>query len=506
MEGGIRRALSRKVDAILLDYSLPDGNGVRFLEYFAEHGLSNSIAVVMLTGTGDEMIAVQAMKNGAHDYLLKGKTSAESVRLAVRNAIYKAQTNQILANQRAELERLYQAAQENNRRKDEMVRELQVAKENAEAANRAKDRFLATLSHELRTPLTPVLSTVSSVLESDGVSEEVRATFEMIRRNIGLEARLIDDLLDLTRIARGKLVLELRPTSLHECVRAAAEICRSDYEAKGVELFLELSAEEETVLADTGRMHQILWNLLKNAVKFTPAGGRVTVRTRQQGSGALVIGVSDTGVGIPRERLAKIFDAFDQGNSDLARRLGGLGLGLAITRALVTAHGGAISAASAGEGHGTTFEIVLQLTASKPEASKPAKQASHECRTGPCRILLVEDHPDSAEALGRALRKRGFEVGFAGSVQAGVVAFEAERPDLVICDIGLPDGTGLDLMSRLRPLGSVRAIALSGFGMDQDVRRSREAGFSAHLTKPVDFSRLLVAVNSVLNGETVEVA
>jgi CheY-like chemotaxis protein len=282
-------------------------------------------------------------------------------------------------------------------------------------------------------------------------------------------------------------------------VKEAVEICRPDFAAKGVELVTELTASRDAVMADAGRMHQILWNLLKNAVKFTPTGGRVTIRTRQDSLEKIVVSVSDSGVGIPQERLGKIFDAFDQGNSDLAKRLGGLGLGLAISRALVTAHGGEIRVSSAGDGQGSTFEILLKTCASLSTLpNSPTAPGEANAAPAGSRILLVEDHVDSAEALARALRRRGYEVQHANSVANGLETFRDNPFDLIVCDIGLPDGTGIDLMTHLTPNHQVKAIALSGFGMDHDLKRSEEAGFSAHLTKPVDFPRLLATIQRVL--------
>ncbi|RYD82672.1 MAG: response regulator, partial [Verrucomicrobiaceae bacterium] len=457
--------------------------------------------VVMLTGTGDELVAVRAMKAGAQDYLIKARTSAETLRMAVRNAIYKANTERLLCQQREELERLYQEAQENSRRKDDMVRELKLAKETAERANRAKDQFLATLSHELRTPLTPVLSTVSSMLSEKELQTDFRKTFEMIRRNVELEARLIDDLLDLTKISRGQLPLQMQNVDLHECVKGAIDICRPELEKKRITLEVNLEASETIVTADYARLHQVLWNLVRNAAKFTPLGGGIVIRTANRAPGKITIEVQDTGIGIDGESLAKIFNSFEQGTNRDTARYGGLGLGLTISKALVDAHGGTLRAASEGRNRGAIFTVELALAATQtlPVATEPAPPAKVPSVKG-ARILLIEDHEDSAAALRRALERRGFQVQMAHSVEAGVETFGKGIFDLLICDIGLPDGTGVDLMIRLRKTSSVRGIALSGFGMDHDVQRSREAGFLAHLTKPVDFQRLLSVIDEILAG------
>ncbi len=499
IERGLDLVRTVRPDCIMLDYSLPDGTGIEFLENLQSLGGTTCFPVVMLTGTGDELIAVKAMKAGAQDYLIKARTSAEMLRMAVRNAIYKANTERLLFQQREELERLYREAQENSRRKDDMVRELKLAKDTAEKANMAKDQFLATLSHELRTPLTPVLSTVSSMLAEKELQADLRRTFEMIRRNVELEARLIDDLLDLTKISRGQLPLQMQTVDLHECVTGAIDICKPELEKKRISLQTELQAAQTIVTADYARLHQVLWNLVRNAAKFTPVGGDIVVRTANLAPTTITVEVQDTGIGIDGESLAKIFNSFEQGTNRDTARYGGLGLGLTISKALVDAHGGVLRAASEGRNRGATFTVELILAAKQilpatsgtvsPSASVPVQGA---------KILLVEDHEDSAAALRRALERRGFRVKMAHSVEAGVETFSKEQFDLLICDIGLPDGTGVDLITRLLKKSPVRGIALSGFGMDHDVMRSEEAGFLAHLTKPVDFQRLLEVIDGIL--------
>jgi signal transduction histidine kinase len=499
VERGLDLVRTVRPDCIMLDYSMPDGTGIEFLENLQSLGGTTAYPVVMLTGTGDELVAVQAMKAGAQDYLIKARTSAETLRMAVRNAIYKANTERLLFQQREELERLYREAQENSRRKDAMVRELKLAKETAERANRAKDQFLATLSHELRTPLTPVLSTVSSMLAEKELQTDFRKTFEMIRRNVELEARLIDDLLDLTKISRGQLPLQMQNVDLHECVRGAIDICRPELEKKRIALEMKLEAPQTVVTADYARLHQVLWNLVRNAAKFTPLGGGIAVRTANLTPEAVTIEVQDTGIGIDGESLAKIFNSFEQGSNRDTARYGGLGLGLTISKALVDAHGGVLRAASEGRNLGAIFtvELALATTQTVPVSSEKKAPVS-VAPVKSAKILLVEDHEDSAAALRRALERRGFEVQMAHCVEVGVETFHREAFDLLICDIGLPDGTGVDLITRLRKTSPVRGIALSGFGMDHDVQRSRDAGFLAHLTKPVDFQRLLGVIDEIL--------
>ncbi|MES1242160.1 MAG: ATP-binding protein [Acidobacteriota bacterium] len=387
--------------------------------------------------------------------------------------------------------------------------ELRQAKEAAEEANRAKDRFLATLSHELRTPLTPVLALVSG-LEGDDRLRMVADRLAMIRRNVELEARLIDDLLDLTRIARGRLELHRGITDVRAVVEHAIEICCAEAAQAGrLRVVADLSAAEHRVWGDGPRMTQIFWNLLRNAVKFTPDGGVIHVRSWNAGPPRdveLVVEVTDTGMGIDSASLPLIFTAFEQGQSPVSRKLGGLGLGLSISKAIAELHGGRITAVSQGYGRGATFRVHLPAgrwpaeakpTPLPPPPVPPAAAGPVQVPrvTRQLRLLLVEDHPDTAEAMAELLRALGHEVRVAGTVAAGLALAQAAKEagdgiDLVISDLGLPDGTGMDLMRELVSRYGLRGIALSGYGTEEDVRRSLEAGFSRHLTKPVNFQAL----------------
>ncbi|MEA2559320.1 MAG: hypothetical protein QOH06_824 [Acidobacteriota bacterium] len=377
--------------------------------------------------------------------------------------------------------------------------ELRQAKEEAEAANRAKDQFLATLSHELRTPLTPVLALITG-LEGDGRLRDVADHLAMIRRNVELEARLIDDLLDLTRIARGKLELQRSVCDVRALIDHAIQICCAEScDAGRLKVVTELAAAEHRVWGDGSRLMQIFWNLLRNSVKFTPEGGTIVVRTwnddENEGS-TLVVEITDTGVGIEPGSIPHIFEAFSQGSP--AR--GGLGLGLSISKAVADLHGGRITALSPGYGLGATFRVQLPTGGWPAEAEPAPRQAPEPPARRPLRLLLVEDHPDTAEAMAELLRSIGHEVRVAMCVAAGLEAAAAEMGsgagiDLVISDLGLPDGTGMDLMRQLVSQYGLRGIALSGYGTEDDVRRSLEAGFSCHLTKPVNFKALEAVIH-----------
>jgi signal transduction histidine kinase/CheY-like chemotaxis protein len=399
----------------------------------------------------------------------------------------------------------------NDRKRTEA--DLLQAKQLAEAASHAKDRFLAVLSHELRTPLTPVLIAVSSLLESKPEAALVR-TLEMIRRNIELEARLIDDLLDLSRIVRGRLRLELEVVDIHKLIRRAMEICRDETLVAGLHVLTELKAQHHHVKADHARILQVVWNLVRNAAKFTPAGGRLTIRTSNVPAESEQPGVAevervaiefeDTGIGIDPEVLPRMFDPFEQGQDDLRGRSGGLGLGLAISRSLAEALGGRLSASSPGRGEGSTFRLELAVVAPPAQQKTPRTKASPPPLATPnrleIRILLVEDNKDTLAYLATVLRKRSHQVVTADSFSAALAAVEqAEVPfNLLISDIELPDGDGLQIMRVVKESGRTAGIAMSGFGAEEDLRRSREAGFYDHLTKPIDLKRLDNAIQSAV--------
>ncbi len=369
----------------------------------------------------------------------------------------------------------------------------------ARAANKAKDEFLAVLSHELRTPLTPVLATLSSISEDDQIASGMRDDLEMIRRNVELEARLIDDLLDLTRISKGKIELQLDSVDAHSLINEAMNICQMDIKSKSLTVHAHLRAEKSHVRGDRTRLHQVLWNLLKNAVKFTASGGTIEVLSENSADGELMIRVTDTGIGIDAEILPRIFNAFEQGKRSITRQFGGLGLGLTITKALVDAHRGTITASSDGGNKGATFTLKLPLDQSRQAAAAfPQPPSSPPAAFRPLKILLVEDHPDTGRVMSRLLSNEMHDVILAKSVAEAVRIYEKDAFDLVISDIGLPDGSGLDLMRIIQAQRPVLAIALSGFGMEDDIRRSREAGFQAHLTKPINFPKLLDCIERIV--------
>jgi signal transduction histidine kinase/ActR/RegA family two-component response regulator len=371
---------------------------------------------------------------------------------------------------------------------------LQEALAKAEAANAAKDQFLAVLSHELRTPLTPVLAAATTLLTDEHLPEAMRDSLEMIRRNVELEARLIDDLLDLTRIARGKMQLRFNVVDVNALVTQTVEICRSDIYRKELDLSVRLDAAEHHAKADPARLQQVLWNIVKNAVKFTPLKGRIEIASHNEGD-QLHIEISDTGIGIEPQHLGTIFNAFEQTSDDVTRRFGGLGLGLAISNALVLAHDGVLIADSGGKGKGATFTIRLPVTAVRAVTSSASSERSAAHLSHTLKLLLVEDHPDTAKVMARLLRSLGHQVTTAHTVAATLDVAQNQQFDLVLSDLGLPDGSGLELMRELGQKHGLRGVAISGYGMDEDLAQSERAGFIAHLTKPVNLQQVQAVLN-----------
>ena len=392
------------------------------------------------------------------------------------------------------------------RKNMERQRELLLAQEEAlrkeaEAAVRAKDHFLAALSHELRTPLSPVVLTVAAMEGDPDLPEKFRKHVAMIRRNVELETRLIDDLLDLNRVTSGKMHLQVQPTHMHAVLAQAIQTCAGETSAKKLNIQFDLQADNDLVDADPARLQQTLWNLLRNAAKFTPAGGSIFIRT-ENSAGRVRLEVRDTGVGIEPEFLPKVFDAFEQGDIKVTRQFGGLGLGLAICKAIMDIHGGSIRAHSEGPGTGATFTVELPMACTPEQEVVTTQPLGHNSAAGHLRVLLVEDHPDTREVLAGLLHTANYAVKTASSVESALQLAAAERFDVVVSDLGLPDGTGYELMKQLRDCYGIKGIALSGYGMDQDQRRSREVGFLDHVVKPVNVSQLVAVIQRIVSSQT----
>ncbi len=384
-------------------------------------------------------------------------------------------------------------------------RALVAARDEAVAAARAKDIFLAALSHELRTPLNPVLLLASSGATDQRYPPEARREFETIASHIAVEARLIDDLLDLTRAMSGKLSINPERIDPQAALQEAVEKTRPAMRDKNQELQLDFGPGEVAVLGDATRLQQVFWNVLGNAAKFTPRNGRINVTARLHADkNSWMVSVSDTGLGLIPGELAYVFETFTQGlhaREVAGRRFDGLGLGLAIARSIVELHGGTIVASSPGRDQGATFTIELPLASAAAKTEPRAAPAAASPASGPLpggRILLVEDHAPTLAAVALLMRQRGFTVTPADSIASALAAAEAEAFDLLISDVGLPDGDGYELMRQIGARHRIAGIALSGYGMKSDHDKSRQAGFSVHLTKPVTMRALEEAIRAVL--------
>jgi PAS domain S-box-containing protein len=376
-------------------------------------------------------------------------------------------------------------------------REFEAEKIAAQKASEAKDDFLAALSHELRTPLTPALA-AATYLEDNApkLPTEFAEDVQIIKRNVQLQARLIDDLLDLTRITRGKLQLTLERVDANALVRDAIEIAHSAIASKKLNVSTEFDAERPYILGDSVRLQQVFWNLINNAVKFTPSSGQIVIQTWNDDTGRFHFEIRDNGIGIEQARLDSLFTAFEQADASVSRQFGGLGLGLAISRHLVDLHHGTIEAESRGRSFGATFKVTLDTL---PEGVRTTDLDSRPptYRPKPLRILLVEDHRDTRRTLSRLLTHFGHAVLAADNIQSARKIVDSGNVQVLLCDIGLPDGTGYELVSQAKSKQPLKAVALTGFGTENDIRRSKEAGFDFHLVKPIDLHELQTVLDQV---------
>ncbi len=457
----------------------------------------SDLPVIVLTSGGEEARAdlrTRRLKSIGNVSLLerplRAITLVSAVKVARRNRSRQYQTRELL---------------------DEQMR----GREEAERLNRLKDDFLTTLSHELRTPLTPLLGWTKLLLKGSLSTEESHHALTIIERNVKAQGQLIDDLLDISRVVTGKMRLNVCSVNLCRVVEAAVDVVRPAMDAKRLNLELRLPTEPVFVYGDGDRLQQVFWNLLTNALKFTPAHGTITVEIESSGEVA-VARVKDTGIGIAREFLPRLFERFSQADSAFTRSYNGLGIGLSLVRSLLELHGGTVVGDSAGQNKGATFSVTLPLRQS-PRAYTQAEplhthDVADETRKVPelhgIRVLIVDDEADSRELLKVALSQSGADVVAAGSVREAMQKFRHKPPHILVSDLGMPGEDGFDLIRQIRaleksdlahtlnadPRAPVPAIALTAYARDEDRSRCLASGFHKHIAKPIEPASLISAV------------
>src|SRR5215813_5813794 len=526
-----------KPDCVLLDYRLPDLNGMEVLAAIAD--FDGVFPVVMLTAEEDIDVAVAALKSGAQDYLNKNKLTAIDLLHAVDRAIERvrllrenATQRRALLEQNRKLEEALAASSQAELERDLLLRREQQARQLAEEANRAKDEFLAVVTHELRSPLNAMLGYARIQCAKQRIDPgEARRDFETIRRNGERQRVLIDDLLDTARIITGKLRIEVGPVDLAGVVNDALEAVRPAADSKLIRLSSKFDPQisgDGQVRGDAERLQQIIWNLLTNAVKFTPEGGQVEVKIERVGS-RVSLTVRDTGRGIAPEYLPRIFDRFTQQDTSHSRRYSGLGLGLALVKQLVEMHGGEIGATSAGEGQGATFTVTLPAMAERgsgewgvgsgervyeseqvfhsptPHSPLPTSHSSALPLTS-VGVLIVDDEEDARTLVSKVLEESGaYVVAVSSAVEAFAMITEPPRPDwpdVLVCDIGMPEEDGYSLMRRVRDWERERgyhlpSVALTALNRAEDRMKSLGAGYKMHIAKPFEAEEMITVVKNL---------
>ena len=494
------RIASIDYDAIVTDIKMPGMDGLALLTEI--RALRPHTPALLITGHGEHDLALQALRGGAYDFIQK-PIERDYFVAALARAIQVRQLRRRLEEQQSALE--HHAV--------ELERTVEARTYELREANRIKDEFLAVMSHELRTPLNSILGWAQLV--RTGSLDETASTraLQTIERNTKLLAQMIEDLLDVSRIMTGKLLLDARPIELGPVIEASVDAVRPASDAKNIRLEVSLDPSVGAVSGDPNRLQQVVWNLLSNAIKFTPSRGRVEVRLARVGLTAQIT-VADSGEGIGEEFLPYVFDRFRQADSTFARMHGGLGLGLAIVRHLVEMHGGSVRADSQGKGKGSTFTVSFPLVATGWNRGAHLERCANE-RQPPLEqplelaglsVMIVDDERDAREVLVAMLELRGAEVIAASSaaeaVEALAHATNVSMPDVLVSDIGMPGEDGFDLISKIRAMGpehggNIPAIALTAYARAEDRRRVLEAGFQRHVAKPVEPSSLAGAVASL---------
>jgi signal transduction histidine kinase len=476
----IERLTNSDYDLVLTDLHMEGGDGLSVLSQIRRH--SPLTISVVLTGFASVESAIAALQEGAYDYLVK-PCDIESMKHTIRRGVEHRRLMLAEQKARADLEQLNLDLEQ---RIEERTAELKRLNVELAEANRAKDVFLATLSHELRTPLTPVVGWIKLLRSGTLDDKSVAQALDAIERNAWLQSRLIDDLLDTSRIATGKLHFEPKPTDLNVIVKAAVDTVRTSAASRNIELTTSLSSSPLTVMGEPVRLQQIAWNIVSNAIKFTDPGGKVNVTTGRNRTQAYVE-VVDTGVGIEPEFLPHVFDRFRQADGSTSRRHGGLGLGLAIADALTKMHDGRLEVQSGGVGCGSSFTLRLNLAAGESVVPEQVVQEIHSLSG--LEVLIVEDSEDTLTLLSAIFRREGASVTTAVSAAEALQSAVTKRPDIIVSDIGMPETDGYQLLEQLRILPGLKdvpAIAISGYASEDDRQRALASGYLALVPKPIE--------------------
>jgi len=506
---GLERMRGGGVDLVVLDQRLASGvSGLDLYERVKAEGFD--VPAVLATGFGDEATLVRALRAGVRDFVPKTADYLNYVPPAVARVLQQVRTERELAESRARAreavrrqKELEAEAAERQRLVRELQSEVEQRKRYEEAlreADRRKDDFLAVLGHELRNPLAPI-RTGLEVLRLGPVSPAFNETWAMMERQVHVLARLVDDLLDVSRITRGKIELRKAPAELRAITTRAVETARPLIDARRHTLTVDLPDEPLALDGDAVRLAQVLGNLLNNAAKYTEPGGKIWLTARREG-GEIVVRVRDTGVGLAPDMAPRIFEPFTQADHPPALSQGGLGIGLTLAKRLVELHGGRIEVHSDGPGQGSEFVVRLPAGAAAP--ARPTPERTAEGTAAGRRILVVDDNVDAAESLAVLLRHWGHEARTAHDGREAVAAAREFAPDTALLDIALPDMTGYELAGRLRTEGGMDGaplIAMTGYGQPADRQRSAEAGFRVHLVKPVDPAELRRLLAELKDGK-----
>lgn len=478
-------------DLVLTDLHMEYGDGLSVLTQIRRHA-PLTISVV-LTGFASVESAIAALQEGAYDYLVK-PCDIDNMRHTIRRGVDHRRLMLAEQKARADLEQLNRDLEE---RIKERTAQLTNLNEELAEANRAKDVFLATLSHELRTPLTPVVGWIKLLRSGNLDGKSVTQALDAIERNAWLQSRLIDDLLDTSRIATGKLHFEPQPSDLNLAVNAALETVKAAASTRNIELDVSLTEKPLVVMGEPVRLQQIVSNLLSNAVKFTESGGKVTVSTTGE-TGVARLVVKDTGIGISPDFLPHVFDRFRQADGSTSRMHGGLGLGLAIAHALTKMHGGKLVVESEGVGRGAQFTLEIGFAPQAPKAPQQESTQKHSL-TG-MDVLIVEDSEDTLALLSAIFGQQGATVTTATSAGQALNQVLEKRPDLIISDIGMPDTDGYQFLAKVKTLPGldhVPAIAISGYASESDRRRAKAVGYLALVPKPINVDDLFTLLQEL---------